>query len=147
MSAEAIAIAGVGAALLTVLVPLLVSIRGDVRSCAPKPAPIRHDLHTLAERVSPVLRARWARSPVPEALQHGRHPRSAVSGWRAAGGGRGAMTDGATVLFGAAGAVAAVLAVLVPLIRAQGTALRREIEGHRFDDSSIGAGWRDDPND
>ena len=36
------------------------------------------------------------------------------------------MTDGVTVLFGAVGAV---LAVLVPLIRAQGTALRREIEG------------------
>ena len=31
MSAEAIAIAGVGVALLAVLVPLLVSIRGDVR--------------------------------------------------------------------------------------------------------------------
>ena len=35
------------------------------------------------------------------------------------------MTDGVTVLFGAVGAVA----VLVPVIRAQGAALRREIEG------------------
>ena len=41
----------------------------------------------------------------------------------------GAMTDGVTVLFGAVGAVAAILAVLVPVIRAQGAALRREIEG------------------
>ena len=39
------------------------------------------------------------------------------------------MTDGVTVLFVAVGAVATVQAVLVPLIRAQGTALRREIEG------------------
>ena len=39
------------------------------------------------------------------------------------------MTDGVTVLFGAVGTVAAVLAVLVPLIRAQGASLRREIEG------------------
>ncbi len=39
------------------------------------------------------------------------------------------MTDGVTVLFGAVGAVAAMLAVLVPVIRAQGAALRREIEG------------------
>ena len=39
------------------------------------------------------------------------------------------MTDGVTVLFGAVGAVAAILAVLVPVIRAQGAALRREIEG------------------
>lgn len=30
------------------------------------------------------------------------------------------MTDGVTVLFGAVGAVAAMLAVLVPVIRAQG---------------------------
>ena len=37
------------------------------------------------------------------------------------------MTDGVTVLFGAVGAVAAMLAVLVPVIRAQGAALRREI--------------------
>ena len=39
------------------------------------------------------------------------------------------MTDGVTVLFGAVGAVAAMLAVLVPVIRGQGAALRREIEG------------------
>ena len=39
------------------------------------------------------------------------------------------MTDGVTVLFGAVGTVAAMLAVLVPVIRAQGAALRREIEG------------------
>ena len=39
------------------------------------------------------------------------------------------MTDGVTVLFGAVGAVAAMLAVLVPVIRAQGASLRREIEG------------------
>lgn len=36
------------------------------------------------------------------------------------------MTNGVTVLFGAVGAVGAVL---VPLIRAQGAGLRREIEG------------------
>jgi len=39
------------------------------------------------------------------------------------------MTDGDTVLFGAVGAVAAMLAVLVPVIRGQAVALRREIEG------------------
>jgi len=39
------------------------------------------------------------------------------------------MTDGVAVLFGAVGAVAAMLAVLVPVIRGQGAALRREIEG------------------
>ena len=39
------------------------------------------------------------------------------------------MTNGVTVLFGAVGAVGTVLAVLVPLIRAQGAGLRREIEG------------------
>ena len=39
------------------------------------------------------------------------------------------MTVGVTVVFGAAGAVAAMLAVLVPVIRGQGAALRREIEG------------------
>lgn len=39
------------------------------------------------------------------------------------------MTDGVTVLFGALGAVAAILAVLVPVIRVQGAGLRREIEG------------------
>ena len=33
------------------------------------------------------------------------------------------------MLFGAVGVVAAMLAVLVPVIRAQGAALRREIEG------------------
>ena len=38
------------------------------------------------------------------------------------------MTTGVTVLFGV-GAVAAMLAVLVPVIRAQGATLRREIEG------------------
>ena len=38
------------------------------------------------------------------------------------------MTDGVTVLFGAVGAV---LAVLVPLIRVQEAGLRREIEGQR----------------
>ena len=45
MSAEAIAIAGVGVALLTVLVPLLVSIRGDVRDLRAETAAIRRDLH------------------------------------------------------------------------------------------------------
>ncbi len=43
------------------------------------------------------------------------------------------MTDGVTVLFGAVGAVAALLAVLVPVIRAQGAALRREIDTLRID--------------
>lgn len=43
------------------------------------------------------------------------------------------MTDGVTVLFGAVGAVAAVLAVLVPVIRAQGASLRREIDTLRAD--------------
>ena len=38
------------------------------------------------------------------------------------------MTDGVSVLFGAVGAVAAVLAVLMPVIRAQTATLRREIE-------------------
>ena len=38
------------------------------------------------------------------------------------------VMDGVTVLFGAVGAVAAMLAVLVPAIRGQGAALRREIE-------------------
>ena len=52
MSAEAIAIAGVGVALLTVLVPLLVSIRGDVRDLRAATAAIRRDLHALAERVA-----------------------------------------------------------------------------------------------
>ena len=52
MSAEAIAIAGVGVALLAVLVPLLVSIRGDVRDLRAETAAIRRALHALAERVA-----------------------------------------------------------------------------------------------
>ena len=55
MSAEAIAIAGVGVALvalLAVLVPLLVSIRGDVRDLRAETDAIRRDLHALAERVA-----------------------------------------------------------------------------------------------
>ena len=52
MSAEAIAIAGVGMALLAVPVPLLVSIRGDVRDLRAETAAIRRDLHALAERVA-----------------------------------------------------------------------------------------------
>lgn len=39
------------------------------------------------------------------------------------------MTDGVAVLFGAVGPVVAIPAVLVPVTRAQGAALRREIEG------------------
>ena len=39
------------------------------------------------------------------------------------------MMDGVTVLFGAVGAVAATLAVLVPVILGQGAALRRAIKG------------------
>ena len=50
------------------------------------------------------------------------------------------MTDGVTVLFGAVGAVAAILAVLVPVIRAQGAALRREIDTLRAD---VGEARRD----
>ena len=52
MSAEAIAIAGVGVALPAVLVPLLVSIRGDVRDLRAETGAIRGDLHALAERVA-----------------------------------------------------------------------------------------------
>ena len=43
------------------------------------------------------------------------------------------MTDGVTVLFGAVGAVAAILAVLVPVIRAQGAGLRCDIDTLRAD--------------
>ena len=52
MSAEAIAIAGVGVALLAVLVPLLVSIRGDVRDLRAETDAIRRVLHALSERVA-----------------------------------------------------------------------------------------------
>lgn len=56
------------------------------------------------------------------------------------------MTDGVTVLFGALGAVAAILAVLVPVIRVQGAGLRHEIEGQgaglRREIESQGAGLR-----
>lgn len=73
MSAEAISIAGVGVALLTVLVPLLVSIRGDVRDLRAEAAAIRRDLHALAERVARIegaLAGPWRPangSPVPPA--------------------------------------------------------------------------------
>lgn len=72
MSAEAIAIAGVGVALLAVLVPLLVSIRGDVRDLRAETAAIRRDLHALAERVARIegqLSWRPANgTPVPPAV-------------------------------------------------------------------------------
>lgn len=45
MSADAITIVAVGAALLAVIVPLLLSMRRDV-------AEVRRDLHTLGERVA-----------------------------------------------------------------------------------------------
>ncbi len=47
------------------------------------------------------------------------------------------MTDGGTVLFGAVGTVAAMLAVLVPVIRAQGAILRREIDTLRADVAEV----------
>ena len=43
------------------------------------------------------------------------------------------MTAEVTVLFGAVGVVGAMLAVLVPVIRAQGSALRRELDTLRGD--------------
>ena len=43
------------------------------------------------------------------------------------------MSAGLTTLFGAIGAVAAILAVLVPIIRSQGASLRREIDYVRAD--------------
>ena len=43
------------------------------------------------------------------------------------------MSAGLATLFGAVGTVAAMLAVLLPVIRAQGTALRREIDTLRGD--------------
>ena len=52
--------------LLTVLVPLLVSIRGDVRDLRAETAAIRRDLQALAERVARI-EARWARLPAPGA--------------------------------------------------------------------------------
>ena len=72
MSAEAIAIAGVGVALLTVLVPLLVSIRGDVRDLRAETAAIRRALHALAERVARIegaMAGSWRHAngtPAPE---------------------------------------------------------------------------------
>ncbi|MDD9997562.1 MAG: hypothetical protein OXQ89_07425 [Rhodospirillaceae bacterium] len=52
MSAEAIAIAGVGVALLAVLVPLLLTIGRRIDSLAADVAELRRDLHALAERVA-----------------------------------------------------------------------------------------------
>ena len=43
------------------------------------------------------------------------------------------MTAGLTTLFGALGAVAAILAVLLPVILTQGAGLRREINTLRVD--------------
>ena len=54
--------------------------------------------------------------------------RAGSDGYSAGSRDLGAMTDGVTVLFGA---VAAILAVLVPVIRAQGAGLRREILARR----------------
>ena len=49
---EAIAIVAVGAALLAVLVPLLLTIRGDVAAMRAELAEVRRDLHALGERVA-----------------------------------------------------------------------------------------------
>ena len=43
------------------------------------------------------------------------------------------MSAGLVTLFGAVGAVAAILAVLVPVILTQGKSLRREIDGQGAD--------------
>ena len=56
MSAEAVAIVGAAVGLLGVLVPLLLSIRGEVaevrRDLHAESTAIRADLHALAERVA-----------------------------------------------------------------------------------------------
>ena len=49
MSAEAIAIAGVGVGLLAVLVPLILTLHGRVIA---ELGELRRDLHALAERVA-----------------------------------------------------------------------------------------------
>ena len=49
MSAESIASAGVGVALLAVLVPLILTLHGRVGA---ELAEVRRDLHGLAERVA-----------------------------------------------------------------------------------------------
>lgn len=56
VSAEAVAIVGVGVALLAVLVPLLVTqgrrLESSIDAVAADVAEIRRDLHALAERVA-----------------------------------------------------------------------------------------------
>ena len=56
VSAEAVAIVGVGVALLAVLVPLILSLHGrvvaEVRDLRADVADVRRDLHALAERVA-----------------------------------------------------------------------------------------------
>ena len=49
------------------------------------------------------------------------------------------MSAAVTTLFGAVGAVAALLAVLLPVILTQGAALRREIDHLRADVASVRA--------
>ena len=53
VSAEAIAIVGVGVALLAVLVPLLLTIGRRIDTLAADVAELRRDLHALAERCRP----------------------------------------------------------------------------------------------
>ena len=71
VSAEAIAIVGVGVALLAVLVPLLLSIGRRIDTLAADVAELRRDLHALAERVAriegPGPGARHPRRPPGEA--------------------------------------------------------------------------------
>ena len=60
MSAEAVAIIGVGVALLAVLVPLILTLHGRVvgeigevrRSLSTDVAEVRRDVHAIAERVA-----------------------------------------------------------------------------------------------
>ena len=52
------------------------------------------------------------------------------------------MSPGLTTLFGAVGTVAAMLAVLLPVIRAQGASLRRELDHLRADLGNLHADVR-----
>ena len=54
------------------------------------------------------------------------------------------MSAGLTTLFGAVGTVAALLAVLLPVIRAQGASLRRELDALRDTVRGDVAGLRND---
>ena len=75
MSAEAIAIAGVGVAPLAVLVPLILTLHGRVVA---ELGELRRDLHALAERVARIegaLTSPWRpTNGSPAAAPKGRHP-------------------------------------------------------------------------